>query len=108
MSHLCLVNLTIHIVQPGLSKARATLDQLELLKPRLIVPDHGALGDGSLIQKEKAFLVDARTRALELKRQGASVDDAGATVTADLKAKYPDWQAGNVANIVRRVYEETP
>jgi superfamily II DNA or RNA helicase len=31
MSHLCSVKLTIHIVQPGLSKARATLDQLELL-----------------------------------------------------------------------------
>lgn len=31
MSHLCLVKLTIHIVQPGLSKARATPDQLELL-----------------------------------------------------------------------------
>jgi glyoxylase-like metal-dependent hydrolase (beta-lactamase superfamily II) len=86
----------------------AILDQLELLKPRLIVPDHGALGDGSLIQKEKAFLVDARTRALELKRQGTSVEDAGKTVTAELKAKYPDWENGNIANIVRRVYEETP
>jgi glyoxylase-like metal-dependent hydrolase (beta-lactamase superfamily II) len=86
----------------------AILDQLELLKPRLIVPDHGVLGDGSLIQKEKAFLVDARTRALELKRQGTSVEDAGKTVTADLKAKYPDWENGNIANIVRRVYEETP
>jgi hypothetical protein len=31
MSHLCLVKLTIHIVQPGLCKARATPDQLELL-----------------------------------------------------------------------------
>jgi hypothetical protein len=31
MSHLCLVKLTIHIVQPGLSKARVTRDQLELL-----------------------------------------------------------------------------
>jgi hypothetical protein len=31
MSHLCLVKLTIHIVQPGLSKAHATPDQLELL-----------------------------------------------------------------------------
>jgi glyoxylase-like metal-dependent hydrolase (beta-lactamase superfamily II) len=86
----------------------AILDQLEALKPRLIVPDHGALGDGSLIQKEKAFLVDARMRSLELKRQGTSVDDAGKTVTAELKAKYPDWENGNIANIVRRVYEETP
>lgn len=86
----------------------AILDQLELLKPRFIVPDHGALGDGSLIQKEKAFLVDARTRSLELKRQGVSVDDAGKTVTAELKTKYPDWSMGNIANIVHRVYEETP
>jgi glyoxylase-like metal-dependent hydrolase (beta-lactamase superfamily II) len=86
----------------------AILDQLELLKPRLIVPDHGALGDGSLIQKEKAFLVDGRTRSLELKRKGTSVEDAGKTVTEELKVKYPDWQQGNVANIVRRVYEETP
>jgi hypothetical protein len=31
MSYLCLVTLTIHIVQPGLSKADATRDQLELL-----------------------------------------------------------------------------
>lgn len=31
MSHLCLVKLTIHIVQPGLSKSHATPDQLELL-----------------------------------------------------------------------------
>jgi glyoxylase-like metal-dependent hydrolase (beta-lactamase superfamily II) len=86
----------------------AILDQLELLKPRFIVPDHGALGDGSLIQKEKAFLVDARARSLELKRQGVSADDAGKTVAAELKTKYPDWGTGNVANIVHRVYEETP
>jgi len=31
MSHLCLVKLSIYIVQPGLSKARVTQEQLELL-----------------------------------------------------------------------------
>jgi glyoxylase-like metal-dependent hydrolase (beta-lactamase superfamily II) len=31
----------------------SVLDQLELLKPRYVVPDHGALGDGSLIGKER-------------------------------------------------------
>lgn len=31
MSHVCEVKLTIHIVQPGLSKTHATVDQLELL-----------------------------------------------------------------------------
>jgi hypothetical protein len=31
MSHVCMVKLTILIVQPGVSKARVTLDLLELL-----------------------------------------------------------------------------
>ena len=48
----------------------AVLDKLEPLKPRFIVPDHGALGDGSLIGQERAFLLDLQKRALELKRQG--------------------------------------
>jgi glyoxylase-like metal-dependent hydrolase (beta-lactamase superfamily II) len=87
----------------------AILDQLEPLHPRLIVPDHGVLGDGSLIAKERAFLLDLQTRSLELKRQGKSADEASATVTAEFKKKYPDWQTmGPVANVVKRVYAENP
>ena len=83
------------------------LDRLEPLKPRYVVPDHGALGDGSLIGKERAFLLDAQKRALELKRQGISVEEAGKLLQVELKAKYPDWENMNpVPNIVRRVYEE--
>ena len=85
----------------------AVLDQLAPLKPRYVVPDHGALGDGSLIGKERAFLVDVQTRALELKRQGTSVEEAGKLLQVELKAKYPDWENMNpVPNVVRRVYEE--
>jgi len=85
----------------------ALLDQLEPLKPRSVVPDHGALGDGSLIGKERAFLVDVQRRAQELKRQGTSVEEAGKLLQAELKAKYPDWENMNpVPNVVRRVYEE--
>jgi len=83
------------------------LDQLEPLKPRFIVPDHGALGDGSLIAKERAFLLELQTRSLELKRQGKSADEAATLVTAEFKTKYPDWQTmGPVANVVKRVYAE--
>jgi glyoxylase-like metal-dependent hydrolase (beta-lactamase superfamily II) len=83
------------------------LDRLESLKPRYIVPDHGELGDGSLIAKERAFLADVQKRALELKRQGTSVEEAGKLLQAELKAKYPDWENMNpVPNVVRRVYEE--
>jgi glyoxylase-like metal-dependent hydrolase (beta-lactamase superfamily II) len=84
------------------------LDKLEPMKPRLIVPDHGALGDGSLIAKERAFLSNLQTRALELKRQGTSPEEAGKLLTTELKAKYPDWEnMGPVPNVVRRVYAES-
>jgi len=85
----------------------ALLDQLEPLKPRYVVPDHGDLGDGSLIAKERAFLADVQKRALELKRQGTSVEEAGKLLQAELKTKYPDWENMNpVPNVVRRVYDE--
>jgi hypothetical protein len=73
------------------------------------VPDHGALGDGSLIAQERAFLVDLQGRALELKRQGKSVDEAGQMLAAEFKTKYPDWTGGAPAipNVVRRVYAES-
>ncbi len=87
----------------------AILDQLEPLKPRFVVPDHGALGDGSLIAKERAFLLELQTRSLALKRQGKSADEAAGIVTAEFKTKYPDWQTmGPVGNVVKRVYAENP
>jgi len=86
----------------------AILDKIAPLKPRYVIPDHGALGDGSLIAKERAFIVDLQSRALALKRQGVPVSDAGKQLTAEFKAKYPDW--GNielVASFVERVYAES-
>lgn len=86
----------------------AILDKLEPLKPRSIMPDHGALGDGSLVAKERAFLSHLQARALELKRQGTSPEEAGKLLTVELKAKYPDWEnMGPVPNVVKRVYAES-
>jgi glyoxylase-like metal-dependent hydrolase (beta-lactamase superfamily II) len=84
----------------------ADLDQLEPLHPRLIVPDHGALGDASLIAKERTFLVDLQDTTLELWHQGKSADDAAQTIAAEFKTKYSDWTGNAVANDVRRIYAE--
>jgi glyoxylase-like metal-dependent hydrolase (beta-lactamase superfamily II) len=85
----------------------AILDKLEPLKPHFIVPDHGTLGDGSLIQKERTFLADLQSRALELKRRGTSVEEAGKMLADEFRSKYPDWESmGPVPNVVRRVYAE--
>ena len=86
----------------------AILDKLEPLKPRFVVPDHGSLGDGSLIAQRRAFFEDLQKRALELKKQGVPVEDAAKMVTAEFRAKYAGWENMNaLGNGVRRVYEES-
>lgn len=89
------------------------LDKLEALKPRYVVPDHSRPGDGSLIAQERAFLVDMRTRALALKKQGAAADEAGKRLTEQFQSAYPEWAKNpdwpnvtSVAGFVRQVYGE--
>ena len=85
----------------------AVLDKVELLKPRYIVPDHGDLGDGSLIAKQRAFMTDLQSRTLALKRQGVPAADAGKRLTAEITAQYPGWMNLNlIESFVDRVYEE--
>jgi len=87
----------------------AILDKIAPLEPRYIVPDHGKLGDGSLIARERAFLVDLQARALELRSQGIPVEEAEKRLTEQLKASYPDWEGtGAIGNAVLRVYAEAP
>jgi len=85
------------------------LDNVEALHPKFIVPDHGAsIVDASQIGTERAYILALQARALELKKQGVSLDDAGKTITAELKAKNPDWpNPNNIAGEVTRVYEQS-
>jgi glyoxylase-like metal-dependent hydrolase (beta-lactamase superfamily II) len=84
------------------------LDKLATLNPKQIVPDHGKLGDGSLIAGEKAFLQDLVNQVLALKKGGKSIEDASKQLVADFKAKYPDWTGldGGIPRGVKRIYAE--
>jgi glyoxylase-like metal-dependent hydrolase (beta-lactamase superfamily II) len=84
----------------------AVLDKIAALDVKHVLPDHSAPGDGSLVAAERNFIADVRTRALALKRQGVSADDAGKQLTAELKMKYADWPNTNVAGFVRSIYAE--
>jgi glyoxylase-like metal-dependent hydrolase (beta-lactamase superfamily II) len=84
----------------------AVLDQVEKLGALHVLPDHSAIGDGSLVAQEKAFIVDLRTRALDLKRQGVNADDAGKLLTAEFKTKYANWPINNLTNFVKSIYAE--
>lgn len=85
------------------------LGQLRSLHVLHVVPDHGALGDGSLIEQEYGLLSNLQSRALELKHQGKSADDAGRILLAEFKAKYSDWPDLNgIPGLVDHVYREHP
>jgi glyoxylase-like metal-dependent hydrolase (beta-lactamase superfamily II) len=84
----------------------AVLDKVSALQVRYVLPDHSAPGDGSLVAQERAFIDDLRTRALQLKQQGVSADDAGKQLSAEFKAKHSDWSNMNVAGFVRSIYNE--
>jgi glyoxylase-like metal-dependent hydrolase (beta-lactamase superfamily II) len=87
----------------------AILDNVDALHPKFIVPDHGAaIVDASQIAIQRSYLTALQSRALELKKQGVSAEDAGKTITVELKAKYPDWpNPNNVAGEVARAYEQS-
>ena len=85
----------------------AVIDQLAPLKPRLVAPDHGALGDGALVGKERAFLARLQDRAMALKRQGKSAEEAGKLIQAAFEAEHPQWGGlNNIPQSVKKAYAE--
>jgi glyoxylase-like metal-dependent hydrolase (beta-lactamase superfamily II) len=85
----------------------AVLDQVAALKPKIVVPDHSDVGDGSLIVQERALMAYLQSRSAELKAQGKSADEAGMTLTQELQARYPDWKSmARLADAVHRAYAE--
>ena len=85
----------------------AVLDQIAPLKPRHVIPDHGTLGDGSLVAQERGFIDDLRSRALALKREGVPAAEAAKRLTPEFTAKYAGWTSLNlVPAFIDRVYEE--
>jgi glyoxylase-like metal-dependent hydrolase (beta-lactamase superfamily II) len=84
----------------------AVLDQVEKLGAVHVLPTHSPAGDGSLVAKEKAFIVDLQTRALDLKKRSVDVGEAGRLLTVEFRTKYPDWPIKDVTNFVKSIYDE--
>jgi glyoxylase-like metal-dependent hydrolase (beta-lactamase superfamily II) len=84
----------------------AVLDKIDALNAAHVLPDHSPPGDGSLVAAERSLISEIRTRALALKGQGVSAEDAGKQITAELKTQHPDWPNTNAAGFVKSVYAE--
>lgn len=87
----------------------ADFDLLEPLGPVRIVPSHGMMGDGSLIDEQRTMMRGIQARAVELKRQGKSADETAQAVQTEYQAKYPAWTSpARVSVIARTAYTEAP
>ncbi|MBZ5649403.1 MAG: MBL fold metallo-hydrolase [Acidobacteriia bacterium] len=86
----------------------AVLAKVAALNPAHVLPDHSAPGDGSLVAAESSLISEIRTRALALKGQGVSADEAGKQISAELKTQHPEWPNTNASGFVKSVYAEPP
>jgi glyoxylase-like metal-dependent hydrolase (beta-lactamase superfamily II) len=87
----------------------SAFDAFSAMRPKTIVPAHGAVGDGSLIAANRAIMQAIQARARELKAQGRSADETATTVQAEMQAKHPQWPRVNgVAAAARAAYAEAP
>ena len=87
----------------------AVLDQIAALKPKIVIPDHSPLGDGSLIAQEREMLAFVQSRTLALKAEGKSADEAGKILAAEFPARYPGWtNLTHLAETAPRIYADTP
>jgi len=83
------------------------LDDLEKLRPALIIPGHGAPGDASLIGSMREYLVGLRTRVESFQHTGESLEKIEATLIPEIRAKYKDWDNPEwIKNAIENFYSD--
>lgn len=88
---------------------RGALEELAALEVRHVVPSHGPLGDGSLIDEQRTYLetLDAQVRGL--RASGRSADETAELVTGAMRAAYPGWTGERwIGAAARAAYREAP
>jgi glyoxylase-like metal-dependent hydrolase (beta-lactamase superfamily II) len=83
-----------------------SLDRLEALKARQIVPSHGPFGDESIIAGYRSYLTHILHRSAELKKAGKTQDETIQIITDEMSAQYPD--KNRLAGAIRAGFSEAP
>jgi hypothetical protein len=84
----------------------ASLDRLEAMKPRQLVPSHGSFGDTTIIGGYRAYLTRIRDRSAQLKSAGRSEAEAIQVISDEMSRQYPDQN--RLAGAIRAGYTEAP
>jgi glyoxylase-like metal-dependent hydrolase (beta-lactamase superfamily II) len=87
----------------------AAFETFEEMGPQTIVPAHGSIGDGSLIQTLRTIMSGIVTRTRELKADGQTADQIAMTLQMEFQQQHPMWpRANGVAAIARVAYDNAP
>ena len=82
-------------------------DTFSALEPRSVVPAHGAVGQGTLVGTNRAWVQQVRDRAVALKKEGKAIDETATTVQAEFVKQHPEWpRANGLAALARSAYED--
>jgi glyoxylase-like metal-dependent hydrolase (beta-lactamase superfamily II) len=84
----------------------ASLDRLAELKPAVVVPSHGPVGDAGFIAGYRTYLATIRDRVAAAKRDGQTLEKTVETVTGELAGQYPD--RGRLGGAARATYNAPP
>jgi glyoxylase-like metal-dependent hydrolase (beta-lactamase superfamily II) len=97
--------------QPSFSNPTATishwlasLDALQAMKPKQIVPSHGPFGGVEIIEGYRTYLTRIRDRTAELKKAGKTQDETVQVITDEMSAQYPD--KNRLGGAIRAGYHE--
>ena len=81
-----------------------SLEKLEAMQPKIVVPSHGPFGDATLMQGYRSYLTRIRDRTDDLKKAGKSQDEAVEIVTGEMAGEFPD--RGRLAGAIRAAFAE--
>jgi len=81
-----------------------SLDRLEALRAKQLVPSHGSFGDNTIIAGYRGYLTHIRDRSAELKKAGKTLDETVQIITDEMSRQYPD--KNRLAGAIRAAYSE--
>lgn len=84
----------------------AAFDSFAAMKPRTVVPAHGAVGPGTLVETNRAWVQEIRDKAVALKGQGKSIDETATAIQTEFQARHTGWpRANGLPWLARSAYE---
>jgi len=84
----------------------SSLDRLAALKPAIIVPSHGPLGDIGFIDGYRTYLKEVAQRTAAEKKAGRTAEAAVENVTTAMAGSYPD--RNRLGGAIRAAYQAAP